>query len=206
MAEKQVKDTAATKKMSDKELLGLLDALIGKGAQELSLERLMWKPDAFGDTQYPVVGYIVGIFDMPKADRKENPFWKAFVIRTSHPTKGVDREGDIVDVAAGSEVVVPASWELANNLQRFALDPDKMYELGIQAKRKDDIGGGQTMWRFRVIATGNVEPRSEAYNLRTLLAAHAHNAPDAEAKKLSAGAPPGESYDKSGKEAAQAPA
>jgi hypothetical protein len=157
------KGPIATSGMSDKDLMGLLDALIAKGAQELSLDRLMWKAESCG--KFPVVGYIISINDMPQADRADNPDWKAFIFRTSYDTRGLNRAGDIVAVKAGSEIVVPANYELATNLARFALDPTEMHELGIEVKGRDDIGGGKKMWRFRVIATGNKEVRSAAYAL-----------------------------------------
>jgi hypothetical protein len=156
----------ATAGMSDKDLMGLLDKLIAQGGQELSLDRLLWKPESCG--KFPVVGHIVSINEMPPADRAENPDWKAFVIRTSYETRGVDRAGNIVPIRAGSEVVVPANYELATNLARFALDPTTMHEIGIQVKGRDEIGGGKKMWRFRVVSTGKTETRTAAYALPTV--------------------------------------
>jgi hypothetical protein len=153
----------ATAGLSDKDLMGLLDKLIAQGAQELSLDRLLWKAETCG--KFPVIGYIISINDMPEADRADNPDWKAFVVRTTHETRGVDRSKNVVPVKAGSEIVVPANYELAVNLARFALDPAVMHELGIQVKGRDDIGGGKKMWRFRVISTGQTEKRSAAYAL-----------------------------------------
>jgi hypothetical protein len=162
---KGVKGAAAGKNNgpSDDDLMGLLDKLIAAGGQELSLDRLMWKPESCG--KFPVVGYIVSINDMPEADRADNPGWRAFVIRLSEPTYGVSRGGDLTRIAKGSEVVVPANYELATNLARFALDSAVMHELGIGVKGRDDIGGGKKMWRFRVVSTGKTEVRTEAYKL-----------------------------------------
>jgi hypothetical protein len=158
-----VKGPIATSGMSDKDLMGLLDALIAQGAQEISLDRLMWKAESCG--KFPVVGHIISINDMPQADRADNPDWKAFIFRLSYETRGLDRGGNVVVAKAGSEIVVPANYELATNLARFALDPNEMHELGIAVKGRDDIGGGKKMWRFRVVATGNKETRSAAYAL-----------------------------------------
>lgn len=155
----------ATSGMSEKDLMGLLDKLIAQGGQELSLERLLWKPESCG--KYPVVGYIVSINDMPPADRAENPDWKAFVFRATYETRGVDREGNVVKIEKGSEVVVPANYQLATNLARFALDSGAMHEIGVQVKGRLDIGGGKKMWQFRVVATGQTEERSAAYALPT---------------------------------------
>jgi hypothetical protein len=140
----------ATAGLSDKELMGLLDRLIAeRGGQELSLERLLWKAESCG--KFPVTGYILDCVDMPKADRKDNPDWKAFIVRTTYETRGVNRNKEVVKIAAGSEVVVPANYQLAANLARFALDPDYIHEIAIQATERSDIGGGKKMWGFRVV-------------------------------------------------------
>jgi len=154
-----------TAKMSDKDLMGLLDKLIAeRGGQELSLERLLWKAESCG--QFPVVGHIINIVDMPKADRADNPDWKAFIIQTTYETRGVSRNGDIVPVAAGQEIVVPANYQLAANLARFALDPENMHELGITAKDRSPIGGGKKMWNFRVVVMPDgVKKRTGVYLL-----------------------------------------
>ncbi len=163
VANKAGKGAVPNAGLSDKDIMGLLDKLIAEGAQELSLERLLWKAELCG--QFPVIGYIISINDMPQADRADNPDWKAFVIRTTHETRGVDRNKNVVQVKAGTEIVVPANYELAVNLARFALDADNMHELGIVARDRTDIGGGKKMWRFRVITTGKTEKRSAAYAL-----------------------------------------
>ena len=157
------KGPIATSGLSDKDLMGLLDQLIAAGGQELTLERLMWKPESCG--KFACVGHIVSINDMPQADRAENPDWKAFVIETTYDTRGVNRAGEVVKVPAGSEIVVPANYELATNLARYAVDPAVMYELAIQVKGRDDIGGGKKMWRFRVVDTGKTKARTSAHAL-----------------------------------------
>lgn len=147
------KGPKATAGLSDKELMGLIDKLIAQGAQELTLERLMWKPESCG--QFPVIGHIVSINDMPEADRADNPDWRAFVVALTQDTYGIGRDKKVVKVKAGSEVIVPANWELSTNLARFALDPNEVHELGIVVKSRDDIGGGKKMWRFRVITVSS---------------------------------------------------
>lgn len=135
--------------MSDKELIALLNQyIVDKGGQELSLERLLWKPESCGE--FPVIGHIINCVDMPPADRKDNPDWKAFIVRLTQPTKVTSREGDVTFQQADSEVVVPANYQLAANLARFALDPEFMHEISIQAKKRVDIGGGKKMWTFKV--------------------------------------------------------
>ncbi len=181
MSDKDIqKAPKATANLSDKDLMGLLDAYIAKGAQELSLERLMWKPAECG--KFPVIGHIVSINDMPEADRAENPDWRAFVVQLTQPTYGLDRDKKKKRLEAGAEVIVPANWQLASNLARFALDPANVYELGIQVTGQLDVGGGKKMWQFRVIVIG-LKPR-EGSDLLALREANATAQAKHEAKQL----------------------
>lgn len=150
-------------KVSDEELLNLLDKLVEEGADEMALERHIWKADAVG--RFPVVGFIIGLVEMPPADRKDNPDWKAFIVSLTHETRVLNRQKEIVVAKPGDEVIVPANFQLASSLARFALSPE-MHEIGIQAKEKIDIGGGQSMWTFRVVKT-KTQPkeRGQAYAL-----------------------------------------
>lgn len=140
----------ATVGLSDKDLMGLLDRLIAeRGGQELSLERLLWKAESCG--QFTITGHLLDCVDMPKADRKDNPDWKAFIIRTTYETRAVNRNKEVVKAPPKSEIVVPANYQLAVNLARFALDPEYIHEIAIQATERSDIGGGKKMWNFRVV-------------------------------------------------------
>lgn len=143
----------------------LLDILLGKGAVELRLERTMYAAEACG--QVPVVGFLVDLIDMPPIDMGKDGMrdWKAFVIKLTHQTKGKDREDNIVDVEPGEEIVMPATYQIAAALARFARDPEVMHEVGIEPKTKLDIGGGKNFWTYRVIATNKTEPRGSAYAL-----------------------------------------
>ena len=143
----------------------LLDILLGKGAVELRLERTMYAAEACG--QVPVVGYLVDLLDMPPIDmgRDGKRDWQAFVIKLTHGTKGRDRDENIVDVEPGEEIIMPATFQIATALARFARDPAVMHEVGIEPKSKIDIGGGKNFWTYRVIATNKTEPRGSAYAL-----------------------------------------
>jgi len=143
----------------------LLDILLGKGAVELRLERTMYAAEACG--QVPVVGFLVDLLDMPQIDmgRDGKRDWQAFVIKLTHATKGRDREENIVDVEPGEEIIMPATFQIATALARFARDPEVMHEVGIEPKAKVDIGGGKNFWTYRVIATNKTEPRGSAYAL-----------------------------------------
>lgn len=159
------KNKATNKNAQNQADQSLLDILLGKGAVELRLERTMYAAEACG--QVPVVGFLVDLIDMPAIDMGKDGMrdWKAFVIKLTHQTKGKDREDNIVDVEPGEEIVMPATYQIAAALARFARDPEVMHEVGIEPKTKLDIGGGKNFWTYRVIATNKTEPRGSAYAL-----------------------------------------
>lgn len=157
----------------------MLDALINSGDfVELRLERTIYKPEATGAAI--LRGFIIDLLDMPpiKQGKTERP-WQAFLFRTTAPTKGVDREGTVVDVAADEEIIIPSTFQLHQGLSRFSRDPEKMFEAAILPKEKIDIGGGQTMWTFRVALGKKTMKREGGYVLG--------NKPEGEVKALPAG-------------------
>ncbi len=146
-------------------LSSALDALIASGDfVELRLERTIYKPEATGE--FVLRGYVVDLMDMPpiKQGKVERP-WQAFLLRTTAPTKGVDREGNVVDVGIDEEVIVPATFQLFQGLSRFSRDPEKMFEAAILPKDKIDIGGGQSMWTYRVALGKKTMKREGGYVL-----------------------------------------
>lgn len=163
---------AATKKngnvdtaIDGAEVSAALDALIASGEfVELRLERTIYKPEATGEAI--LRGFIVDLMDMPpiKQGKVERP-WQAFLIRTTAPTKGVDREGNVVDVQVDEEIIIPATFQLQQGLSRFARHADKMFEAAVLPKTKQDIGGGQTMWTYRVALGKATMKREGAYVL-----------------------------------------
>lgn len=161
---KNTKDVAAVNKnVADADLL---DLLLAQGGQELRLDRTMYSPEKTGSAV--VAGFIVDLVDMPPIDQgagKEPRPWQAYIILTTHATKGVDREDNVVDVAPGEEIVVPATFQIQSALARFARDPVNMHELAIQPKSKIGIGGGRNFWTYRVVATGKSKSRGIAYAL-----------------------------------------
>jgi hypothetical protein len=141
-------------KIGDEELENLLQNLIDSGDfAELRLERTIYKPELCGEV--PLIGHVIQLLDMPPLDDGRN--WQAFVFRTTHATKGVDRAGDIVDVGVDEEIIIPATWQLASALARFATDPSVMFEVAVLPKEKTPIGGGKSMWTYRA-AVGRKPP------------------------------------------------
>jgi hypothetical protein len=141
-------------KIGDEELENLLQSLIDSGDfAELRLERTIYKPELCGEV--PLIGHVIQLLDMPPLD--DGREWQAFVFRTTHVTKGVDRTGDIVDVGVDEEIIIPATWQLASALARFANDAAVMFEVALLPKEKISIGGGKNMWTYRA-AVGRKPP------------------------------------------------
>src|SRR5271166_5535534 len=106
----------------------------------------------------PLMGYLVGFQEMPPIKGRE---WEAAVLITTAPVLVVDREKNIVEAPAGSRVLIPATWELKQNLRRAALHPKFVFEVSIEPKKKLDIGGGQTMWTYKLGASERPSLRSK---------------------------------------------
>jgi hypothetical protein len=94
-----------------------------------------------------LVGYLMNLVPMPPI---ENRLWHAFVIRTTQPTLGLDREGNVVDVPAGSDVLIPATHELGQFLLKPAFAPKAVYEVRIAAKTKIKISKIRSMWLYDI--------------------------------------------------------
>lgn len=157
---KNAKNTTVNENIDGANVSATLDALIASGDFiELRLERTIYKPEATGAAI--LQGYIVDLLVMPpiKQGKTERP-WQALLFRTTAPTKGVDREGNVVDVQADEEVIIPATFQLLQGLSRFSRDSEKMFEAAVLPKDKIDIGGGQSMWTYRV-ALGKKTMRRE---------------------------------------------
>ncbi len=159
------KNKATNKQNQNQADQSLLDMLLGKGAVELRLDRTMYAAESCG--KVPVVGFLVDLLDMPPIDmgREGKRDWKAFVIKLTHATKGLDRDKNVVDVEPGEEIIMPATTQIASALSRFARDPVAMHEVGIEPKEKLDLGDDRSFWTYRVIATKKTEPRGAVYAL-----------------------------------------
>lgn len=161
------KDTTKAQAAQNQADVNLLDLLLrGDGAVELRLERTIYAAEECGEV--PLAGFIVDLLDMPPIPQGRNEparDWQAFVFKATYKTKGKDREGNIVDVEPGEEVIIPATFQIQAALARFARDANFMHEIALQPKAKIDIGGGKNFWTYRVVSTGKKEERGTAYAL-----------------------------------------
>jgi hypothetical protein len=111
---------------------------------EVAVDRTMYKPDTCKST--PLVGYLINKIPMPPIKGRN---WSAFVIRTTAPVQTEDRDGNVNTVPEGSEVLIPATYALEQSISRAATAA-VVFEVRITPTKKVDIGGGQSMWQYRV--------------------------------------------------------
>lgn len=122
---------------------------------EIITQRYMYNAEMCKEV--PLTGYLLNRLPMPPI---KNRNWDAFLIRTTRPTKAVDRDGNVVEVIVGREVLIPATFTLASVMSKASQNPDACYEVRIQPTKKIDIGGNQEMWEYSLAAKPN--PRKRA--------------------------------------------
>jgi len=115
--------------------------------------------------KYPVCGYVVALLDMPQ--RKDKSDWRALLIHLTGATKAKAGE-DIVEVAAGEEVLVPINGNLKNNpdLLNAACDPRNVYIAWLQCVGQLDVGKASDMWNFEVKLSRKSIQRQGRYALQ----------------------------------------
>lgn len=139
----------------------------GSRFKKIETERYMWNPNKGCDQ--PLVGYLLNLMPMAPIqrgkDNQGNPImqhWDAYLIKVTEPTKVLDREKKIVMASKGQEVLVPATHQLSQNFARAVAHPEKVFEVSIVAKKKIDVGKGQTMWLYDLGAdTDHPLPRTQ---------------------------------------------
>jgi hypothetical protein len=117
---------------------------------KIETERYMYNPDKTresGKTLRPLIGYLLNHNPMPPMDDRD---WEAYVISTTAPTWGLNREKEIVDVPAGREMLIPATHQLTQFLLKAASHPESVFEMYIMPSKKIDIGGGKKMWTYEL--------------------------------------------------------
>lgn len=101
-----------------------------------------------------LVGYLINLIPMAPIKGRE---WEAFVVKLTEPCLALDREKNLVEVPVGGEVLIPATHQLAQHFQRVATQPNAVYEVMIEPKKKIDIGAGQSMWTYELGANANAK-------------------------------------------------
>jgi hypothetical protein len=117
----------------------------------------------------PLVGYLLNRLPMPPI---KNRAWEAFLIRATRPTTAVDRDGNVVTVNTGEEILIPATFTLASVMGKASTNADFCYEVRIKPTKKIDIGGNQEMWEYDLAAKPNPRKRA-SFGLAAVLGSYA---------------------------------
>lgn len=97
----------------------------------------------------PLIGFLLAVVPMPPI---RDRVWHAFLVRTTKPTLGIDRDDKVVEVAEGQDVLIPATHELAQFFRRPCLHPTGVFEVKIVPDHKIDLSGGRQMWLYKLAA------------------------------------------------------
>ena len=98
-----------------------------------------------------LTGYLLNVLEMPEIERgATKQEWKALLILTTAPCKGIGRDKLVTDVPAGAEVLVPGTFKLSGTFNALAVMPNECYECQIVPLGKADIGHGQTLWQYKL--------------------------------------------------------
>jgi hypothetical protein len=135
--------------------------------RKIETDRFMYNANK-GCTK-PLVGYLLNLVPMPPIargkDKQGNLItqdWDSFLSKTTEPTLALDREKKLVDVPVGSEVLVPATFQLSQHFTKVSSHAELCFEVYIEPKKKIDVGAGQTMWIYDLGAnTSNAKKRME---------------------------------------------
>jgi len=121
------------------------DDEMGAEFQTIETDRLMFKADTCHEK--PLIGWLIDKVEMPAIKGRA---WDAFVIRVTEPGLAQDRDGEVVETKVGQEVLIPATYVLAQFMSRAAGHPTLGFKVFIKPKKKIEIGGGQSMWQYKL--------------------------------------------------------
>ena len=97
---------------------------------EVGADRFMFNPNK-GSTG-ALVGYLINRIEMPDIERgKEKQEWDSLLVKTTRACKGIDRDGKVVDVPVGAEVITPVTFKLNDTFAKAAVHPTKVFEVWI---------------------------------------------------------------------------
>lgn len=119
-------------------------ATTGDGWADLEKERFMWR--AVEGELHSVHGYLLGAEKI--TPKKGKPF-VALIVFLLEPTKAYDREGELISVPAGGEVLIPVTAKL-QKAATYVATTGKVHEFFLRPTEKIDIGAGQDMWLYEM--------------------------------------------------------
>lgn len=126
------------------------------GFQAIQTQRYMYNVDQC--QAKPLIGHLLAVIPMPPMKERA---WHAFLIRTTKPTLGINRDDKLVEVPAGEDVLIPATHELVQFLRRPCQHPTGVFEVKIQPDHKIDLDGGHQMWMYKLAAKPNPVSRKQ---------------------------------------------
>jgi hypothetical protein len=128
---------------------------------KIETERYMYNPNK--GCEGALVGYLLNMIAMPPMVMGgEEKDWNCFLFRITEPCQVIDREGKVITVPVGSEVLSPATHQLTQFISQASSRPDLCYEIRVAPKSKLAIGKGQTMWLYDLgINMNDPKPRKQ---------------------------------------------
>jgi hypothetical protein len=103
----------------------------------------MWR--AVEGEMYSAHGYLLSTTHI--VPKKGKPF-DALIVHLLTPTFAYDREGELVRVEKGAEILIPVTATLQKVAAVCEKHRGKTFEFFIRPRAKVDIGAGQTMWTY----------------------------------------------------------
>lgn len=127
------------------------------------------------DEHSPVMGWIVGVIDMPQREslnnrKGEKEDWQTIQVHLMAPTKAL-LNGEVLEIPPGKDVMIPINGSLKNNheLLMAACDHTKVYLGQFSVTGQQDTSGGKLnpMWAYDVKLHKQTKAREGRYLLKT---------------------------------------
>jgi hypothetical protein len=125
---------------------------------KIETERYMY--NANKECKTPLVGYLLNMLPMPPMMMGgQERDWNCFLFKLTEPCDAINREGKVITVPVGGEVLTPATHQLTQFMERVASRQDLVFDVQVVPKKKLDIGKGQTMWLYDLGINMEGKPR-----------------------------------------------
>ncbi len=109
-------------------------------------DRPMWSAEAAAKNKAVLCGHLLGLLDMPPTD---NGPWRAFVVRVTEETIGLNADETEVTVKPGDEILLPATTKLLQRFTAAAINPKFVFEIFVQPTEKVKTNTpGRKMWKY----------------------------------------------------------
>lgn len=166
---------ADPKKQNDKNALNMdgIEFEAPKGSVQVQSRSGMYKPETAktmvnGQEAFiPLRGVLTGA-EMKKVD-SDKPFY-VLLLQLTRPTYVENRDKKPVRLEIGDTALIPVTARLKPWLQVAQREnPSELVELHISPDTKEDIGGGKTLWEYKINVVGK-HKAADMFTLASLLA------------------------------------